>query len=687
MYRYVQSNMPSQQKQKGIATVLIVVLIGIALTAVSFGIMHSVRSTQDKQTAVHAVTHAQTGLWTGVEAFRLYLASLTPADITSLNGQTDIGFAFPDNRFGTMQANDIAVTANADGSQRVAATIVNVHNAAKSSAAVGLVFETTATGGSSDGVTVPATLNFYDDLDINGSIDLVGPATDQRIDVNVDGQINISNLNLRSIGTLSSTQSVKLENGAADVELIHSNGDVEVKSINTIVGEVQARGNVTTTGNSTVTTIKTNGNANIGGGGYSNSISAIGNISVTGGSHGTLNAGGTISWTSGGDSSALNAVGNITINSAGKGVLVRGEGSINCGSTGWVYGTMRVNGTKTNCGGTPVANTSEVITRMPPVSEFTMNPFIVDVYKLQGHANFIFTYDNSGTNNRILVRTQNINGVDDDTYMVGSYSGGAAYASVLCEIPAIGNICQTPIIPLTSVCLNSGGPASGNACLTYDTGMKKWKLDGRSAAPGIMWFEGNVNMNNGTNYTGILASGNIDTSGGFKGYSPNYAGYEKVCEAAAPHLQADSETGQARYQTMFSGRYPKNLCNTEERELITLSVGNISLAAGGFKPPSNSYSGGDIKLAGSSYMYGSVLAGNMLATEYGNINIFGSVLAANQGNSSSNNTLNGSTLVDLSSYPETYDPTTAPNMSDDEGESGGTGGEGPSVKLLWSKYL
>ncbi|MEY4589507.1 MAG: hypothetical protein RL497_1583, partial [Pseudomonadota bacterium] len=74
----------SPKNQNGIATVLIIVLVGLGLTATSMGIIHSVRSTQQKQIAAHAITHAQAGAWTGVEVFRRYLASLTTVQLTAL---------------------------------------------------------------------------------------------------------------------------------------------------------------------------------------------------------------------------------------------------------------------------------------------------------------------------------------------------------------------------------------------------------------------------------------------------------------------------------------------------------------------------------------------------------------------------------------------------------------------------
>ena len=43
-------------RQRGVATVLIALFIGIAITAMSLSILHSIRSTQERQVGSHAQT-------------------------------------------------------------------------------------------------------------------------------------------------------------------------------------------------------------------------------------------------------------------------------------------------------------------------------------------------------------------------------------------------------------------------------------------------------------------------------------------------------------------------------------------------------------------------------------------------------------------------------------------------------
>ena len=83
--------------------------------------------------------------------------------------------------------------------------------------------------------------------------------------------------------------------------------------------------------------------------------------------------------------------------------------------------------------------------------------------------------------------------------------------------------------------------------------------------------------------------------------------------------------------------------------------------------------------------------GAVLATE-GSTRLFGYVTAAVlDQRGEDDNTLGGSTVVDLTHSSEDYNPTVIPNMDPDTGEGGSGGGSGgpdeDRVKLMWSRYL
>lgn len=65
------------KQQRGLATILIIVLAGLAITATSLGMMYAVRGAQETQISNHALVPAESKAWSGVEIMRLYLATLT----------------------------------------------------------------------------------------------------------------------------------------------------------------------------------------------------------------------------------------------------------------------------------------------------------------------------------------------------------------------------------------------------------------------------------------------------------------------------------------------------------------------------------------------------------------------------------------------------------------------------------
>ena len=85
---------PSLSSQKGIATILTVVLVGIVLSVTILGTAYYIRAKQHAEVANHAVTNAQSGAWIGVELLRKYFESLNKNQIDSLQiGNAAIGLS------------------------------------------------------------------------------------------------------------------------------------------------------------------------------------------------------------------------------------------------------------------------------------------------------------------------------------------------------------------------------------------------------------------------------------------------------------------------------------------------------------------------------------------------------------------------------------------------------------------
>lgn len=72
---------PNLSSQKGIATILTVMLVGIVLVVTILGTSYYIRAKQQAGVTNHAVTNAQSGAWIGVELLRKYFESLNKTQI------------------------------------------------------------------------------------------------------------------------------------------------------------------------------------------------------------------------------------------------------------------------------------------------------------------------------------------------------------------------------------------------------------------------------------------------------------------------------------------------------------------------------------------------------------------------------------------------------------------------------
>ncbi|HJV06799.1 MAG TPA: hypothetical protein VJ642_05775 [Chromobacteriaceae bacterium] len=78
----------SFRQQQGFATLLIVLLTGLSLTAITMGVMHYIRGAQDAQMTSHAQTQAEIKAWTGVQALSKFLQGSPEPTISAINSIT-----------------------------------------------------------------------------------------------------------------------------------------------------------------------------------------------------------------------------------------------------------------------------------------------------------------------------------------------------------------------------------------------------------------------------------------------------------------------------------------------------------------------------------------------------------------------------------------------------------------------
>jgi len=236
-----------QRSQSGLATLLIVIVIGMLLTVTTLGVVYSGRSAQEKQVAVHAVTHAQAGVMVGQEVFRKYLESLSFTDRVKLAASEKIEL--------TTGANVYSITIveplNADSEIKANISYRDAH--AKSSSQIQTVisiadFEAPPIK-SADGIDV------YGDLTIQGDVTAEVPIGISKL--TVDGEVNFNGVDLSELKEIRASQTIRA-GSSVDLEYMWSNEDI-VLTGGAVVGEANALGNIVLTGNGGIKTGLANG--------------------------------------------------------------------------------------------------------------------------------------------------------------------------------------------------------------------------------------------------------------------------------------------------------------------------------------------------------------------------------------------------------------------------------------------
>lgn len=694
------------QKQKGMATILIVMLVGISLAAAAMGVIHSSRSSQEKQLAVHAMTHSQSGAWSGVEAFRQYLNVLDAAQLDALGDTVNINLG---SAYGAIVANNISV-ATVAANRRVTADIVNTHATAKSTSAIQVVYEVTLGGGASTPASFDGHLNFYDDLLIEGNVNItngLGNGSGNPSDstdlgaqtISVQGNITVSNILLQNVRVLNSTGDIFLDS-AVTLDQVYANGDVTLDR-SAEVARVYSRGSVNIAGGGAEADfIYANGDISINSSGSGDFVveeaNTLANVFVRkigGSTIGKILAGNNVVIGEGREFSkridSIHNKGDITFVNArrfGSVGEIKGEGDMQCDALSASDlngpGTYSINGTgdSNTCNNLITTGAANSVPLMAEVQPFTLDAVIIDVWQLKGDANYIIEYD--PINNRTLVTVNQVNGLNDATYILGSVNSRGSY---LCEaLDGSGNCTNTNPRPL---CL---GHHANNSCfdfLSYNalTQSANWELDGTATAPGVYWVDGNLIVGSGTNTTTMLVTGNLTTSGLLRQYAANIGSKADICDIAGVNIERHDPSMKLNYVEWFRGQYPTNLCGSDGSAYSPISTGNIAFAVGGYPSGDGTgrYKGGNLVIETNNEIFGALLAGNYLETN-GNTDVNGYVTASGLGEERSGieNLIGASTNININSDVPDYNPADIPNM----GSNSGTPVQ-QEVKILWSRYL
>jgi hypothetical protein len=662
--------------QRGFATILIVLLMGLAIAASALGTAYYIKTSQQTLVTSHALTNAQSGTWSGVEVFRKYLdqyvgkvknksAVEIEAEISKLKGES-FTLNVIDGRTLNVKNVNVEVLNTTPKTYRVSANIQNLSSMSESSATIQVVYEVkidsnnSSENNNSGGThTLKGAMNFYGGLTTTGSIDLTNAG--QKAIINVEGNVN----NTSSGGGVSLT----------GVKRVNSTGSVELGS-QTTVEEVYSNKYIIISGSAAIT----------------KTASALQYIKMSSASsQGDFYAGNSnkliskeikkedvyVNIENSGRVNSINTMNNINIVNGGSNLgTAIAAGNIKCPKITWTnYTLMRALSFDSSCstskrsgldGLTPLnaIEVTEISASTKPIVNALSSHY-------KGSAEYIFYYDSKDKVEKVDVRDNFSNSTPTyTTYQLDKKNG------FLCKTLNASKQCSTPAIKLAPKL-----KSQGTDFIQYNQSTKLWTVtesspnwsDGASVTPSmvpsIVLFSGNLELQLGRFTNTFLATGDITYGGSVTLYAPNYAGDAKVCQLDSAY------------------KVQSNLCSSGK--LTNLPAANIALLAGSCTDDSSvmtcqgSYNGGTITLGKSAKVYGNIIAGNILNTG-GDTTIYGSVLAAALGNAGFGSHLQGSTKIDFNGISDEQMTITLPNNDAKEPEDEVAT---ETVKIKWARYL
>ena len=685
--------------QRGVATILVILMVGVGLVTVSLGTLHTVRSAQERQLAAHAQINSQAGVWAAVDVVRQYLETLSAPQLTTLDLNQPWTITGTEGLAQSVTIKQVAAPVAPSVTYRITAQVQATATAAKSSSVLEVVYEVTP-GTAPDSFELNGILDFYNDLNVGGGIVLNVPGG---ANFNVDGDFKAESASISGIGVgrLSVTGDIVLGsavdakevwgrnitlNGSASVNDAYAFGTPVDEGGTVAGGGITAKaatccGNFTMSGGTSAVGVHANGNVEAKGNGVP-LIEARGNVDVTNTVlNGVIKARKNLTARGWDKTTSYEAGGDIFLVGGSVAAGVTATGSIICSNSWQTYPSLRAGSAITNCNpGTPANNhpnlkPAPVVVEMAKLPPVQLSRPTVNAWPLRASANYAFEY----LGGHLMVTVKNVNGIVDDTYYVKGKSNNPR--EYLCKA-VVNNQCSQPVVPFCN------GYSANNACFSVATtgGVSTLTIAGKSMPPGVVWFNGSLHLSNGIYYNTFLATHNISTGGSFVSYALNYAAAYKTnpSDSLRKNAVCKNEFDSSVLTTEFATLYPTNYCDSAG-VYTPNALGNIGMLAGGYDPATNPtsnsvYSGGYINLGASNSIFGTVVAGNLLNTG-GSTKIYGYISAAGLQMSDADNNLGGSTMVDVTNLPDGYTPNEIPDMS------GGTPGVTAEAKVLWTRYL
>jgi hypothetical protein len=312
--------MNTYRKQQGLATILLVLLIGLTVMLLTAAVAKNLTSKKEASVSAHAQTNAQLMGWAGVSAFREYLlkeGQANLANLAQLNGQSVT--LRNDPNFKEIVAKSISVsgcsTANAPC---IISAEINAHNKTSQAAStIQATYELDIGDGTVQLADETTSLNFTGHTSFSGTT-LEAEVPNSHVVLNVDGRTEIhAGFRTKNIDLLT----------------INSTGDVIIDCSYTKCGDtkinVNARGSVHITHPGKFGTIYSKDWVKLLTGVKADEIYATGNVSLALNSSAKLiHSGGDVTISEGASAEIIHTKGDVILRTAATANQVYAQGKV-----------------------------------------------------------------------------------------------------------------------------------------------------------------------------------------------------------------------------------------------------------------------------------------------------------------------------------------------------------------------
>lgn len=203
------------KKQQGMATILLVLLIGITVMLITASVARALMTKKQSATAAHAQTNAQILGWTGVSAFRQFLINKGGSNFEGIRNLLNDETIINDSNY-DVTAKNIRVVGCATTTDpcRVIADISSNNKSSKAATTITAVYDLVLKNGTvtTTSETVNLGLTGHTSM-IGNTIEAESPAA--KVNINIDGNLLMSNLITKDIAeiTINSTGNVVIDCG------------------------------------------------------------------------------------------------------------------------------------------------------------------------------------------------------------------------------------------------------------------------------------------------------------------------------------------------------------------------------------------------------------------------------------------------------------------------------------------